>query len=61
MQNLLDFFKSKKGWALMTGISSLLLFHFFEIPEDVSNKFLGMIGAYIVGQGMADIGKNLPK
>jgi hypothetical protein len=53
-------FASKKIRALVLGILSLGL-QFFGVDEDTSLKLTGLFSAYIVGQGIADAGKEAVK
>jgi len=54
------FWHSKKFWAAVVGVSVPILNHFFDLglTADVIMQVLGPIGAYILGQGLADLGKN---
>jgi len=54
------FWHSKKFWASVIGALVPVLNHFFDFglsPEAVLQT-VGPIAAYILGQGLADLGKN---
>lgn len=50
-------FQSKKFWMAVVGVVSVVLSHFAGINEETTTKVAGMFIAYLVGQGMADFGK----
>lgn len=56
----MSIFKSKKFWMAIAGVVAVLVSAFFGIAEDKVLEILSVIIAYILGQGMADLGKNAP-
>ena len=63
MQVLKDLFSSKKGLAAMAGVLSIIAtsLGFDFLSETALMQVLGIIGAFIVGQGLADVGKEAAK
>ena len=63
MQVLKDLLASKKGIAAMAGVLSIVAgsLGFAFLTETAMMQLLGILGAFIVGQGMADIGKEAAK
>jgi xanthosine utilization system XapX-like protein len=60
---LRDLLSSKKCLAAIAGVGVILLNKLLSIdmPEEDLLKVLGMIATYIVGQGVADFGKEKAK
>jgi len=54
------FWHSKKFWAAVVAAGVPLLNHFFQVglTQDIVMQIVGPIVAYILGQGLADLGKN---
>lgn len=50
--------KSKKFWATITGCVVAVGANYFGIDEATTTKLMGMLAAYVMGQGLADLGKN---
>jgi len=50
------FYSSKKFWALISGIS-ILIGEYFGVDEELTFKAVGLVSAYMIGQGIADSGK----
>ncbi len=50
-------FQSKKFWMAIVGVVSVVLSHFLGIDEATTTKVAGVFVAYLLGQGMADFGK----
>ena len=48
------FFKSKKFTVVITGLIVLVLTQYFGIAEGAAAEIAGIIGAYVLGQGVAD-------
>ncbi|MCB0509694.1 MAG: hypothetical protein KDC82_02945 [Bacteroidetes bacterium] len=61
MKVLKEVFGSKKFLAGLGGIIAVLLHKFFNIPEDTTMQIVGLIASYIIGQGLADFGKEKAK
>ena len=53
----MNFFKSKKFLVALAGVIGITLSHFTGIGVEVIDQILYVVIAYIVGQGVADIGK----
>ena len=49
--------KSKKFWAALTGVLAQLIGPALGVPEEAVTQMLYPIIAYILGQGLADFGK----
>lgn len=58
-----EFWKSKKWWTMIAGVSVPVINRIFELNLEVEElqMIIGSFVAYIVGQGVADVGKNTPK
>lgn len=54
------FWHSKKFWAAVVAVAVPVVNHFFDLglSSEVVMQVVGPIGAYILGQGLADLGKN---
>ena len=54
------FWHSKKFWAAVVAAGVPILNHLFKagLTQDVVMQIVGPIVAYILGQGLADLGKN---
>lgn len=55
---------SKKFVAMLVGLLAVLLTRIGldeEMSKDVSLKVMAIVSAYLVGQGMADVGKEAAK
>ena len=50
------FYKSKKFWALISGIGAAVS-QYFGVDESIVIKLTALASAYMVGQGIADSGK----
>ena len=55
-----QFWHSKKFWAAVVATSVPILNHFWELnlSKDAIIQILTPVVAYILGQGLADLGKN---
>ena len=55
-----QFWHSKKFWAAVVAVTVPIVNHFFKLglTQDVVVQVVGPISAYILGQGLADLGKN---
>jgi len=51
------FYTSKKFWALITGLS-VVTAEYFGLPKLIAVKAVALLSTYILGQGIADIGKH---
>jgi len=51
------FFKSKKFWATITGCAVVIGQEYLGLEPEITTKLIGMIGAYVIGQGIADTKK----
>ena len=52
-----ELFKSKKFTAMVIGIVATFLTKRFGLPEEQTTEIIALIIFYIVGQGVADLGK----
>ena len=50
-------FKSKKFLVSLAGTVAVALSSTLGIPEDALNQVAGIVIAYVMGQGLADFGK----
>ena len=49
--------KSKKFWMSVAGVLGVVLGETVGIPEETTMQISGIVVAYIIGQGLADYGK----
>lgn len=54
----MDIFTSKKFWASVAGLLAVVGGKFVGLPESAVEQVILLIGAYVVGQGLADVGKS---
>jgi len=52
------FYKSKKFWAIASGIAVVVAKELLGLDEGTTLKVVGLVSSYVLGQGLADIGKN---
>tara|TARA_R100000951_G_scaffold108896_1_gene105452 strand:+ start:1935 stop:2111 length:177 start_codon:yes stop_codon:yes gene_type:complete len=52
------FFKSKKFWAVASGIAVVVAKEVLGLDEATTLKIVGLVSSYVLGQGLADLGKN---
>ena len=50
--------RSKKFWMSIAGVVSVVLSKFFGLSEETTMQIAGVIVAYVLGQGLADLGKS---
>lgn len=53
--------KSKKFWMSLLGLVSVVLNHLFGMDEQGLLAIGGIVMAYLLGQGLADLGKEKAK
>jgi len=53
------FYKSKKFWATVSGCAVVIGQQYLGLDEAATLQLIGLIGSYVLGQGMADIGKEI--
>jgi hypothetical protein len=53
--------RSKKFTAMIIGIVATFLSTRFDLPEEQIREIVALIIAYIIGQGVADMGKHTAK
>lgn len=56
-----DIIKSKKGQAFLIGLAALLLKNVLGLDEATANQIVAAVGTYLLGQGIADHGKEAAK
>tara|TARA_B100000519_G_C14235312_1_gene434470 strand:+ start:1060 stop:1242 length:183 start_codon:yes stop_codon:yes gene_type:complete len=54
-------FSSKKFTAMIIGIIATFLSTRFNLPEEQVREIVALVIAYIIGQGVADMGKQTAK
>ena len=54
-------FSSKKFTAMIIGIVATFLSTRFNLPEEQVREIVALVIAYIIGQGVADMGKQTTK
>ena len=54
-------FKSKKFWMAIAGVVAVLMSHFFGVEESKVLEIVALIISFILGQGLADFGKEAKK
>jgi len=52
------FYQSKKFWAVVTGCAVVVADQYFGLPKEAVVKVIALLSTYILGQGIADIGKH---
>lgn len=52
------FFKSKKFWATLSGCAAVIGGQYLGLDEGTVTKLVAVIASYVIGQGVADVGKN---
>lgn len=52
---------SKKLLMAIAGVVSVALGEFLGVPEEASMQILAIVVSYILGQGIADLGKEAKK
>lgn len=58
MEVLKELFRSKKFLASLTGIILIVTNKIgFDLDQETVTLIVGLIAAYVVGQGVADLGK----
>lgn len=57
----MEFFKSKKFIMAVVGIVAMIAANFLPVTEDQVLGIAGIIVSYILGQGIADSGKEAAK
>ena len=57
----MSLFKSKKFLMAIAGVVAVVVSHLFNIGEDAIMKVLVVVIGYILGQGIADFGKEAVK
>ena len=50
--------KSKKFIVSVFGVIAVVVGHFYAPGEEMILQLAGIVAAYVVGQGLADIGKS---
>jgi hypothetical protein len=50
-------FKSKKFWMAIAGVVGEVALYFLGVPLETSMAILSPVIAFILGQGIADLGK----
>ena len=50
----MGFFKSKKFTAFIVGLIALALTELAGVSEQIATQIAGIMGAYLLGQGVAD-------
>tara|TARA_Y100000361_G_C11045586_1_gene282338 strand:+ start:226 stop:423 length:198 start_codon:yes stop_codon:yes gene_type:complete len=48
---------SKKFWYTVSGVLVVVATHAFDLPEEVAQQIVYAVLALVVGQGLADFGK----
>lgn len=50
-------FKSKKFWVSVGGVLSVVLSQLLGVAEGTTMEVVAIVVAYVLGQGLADFGK----
>jgi len=62
MEVLKELLKSKKFIAMLVGVLTVLLGKVgLDLDEETLTKIVGLVAAYVLGQGIADHGKEQKK
>ena len=56
-----DILKSKKGQAFLAGVILLVCKDLIGLSPEDAEKIVGLVMAYVVGQGISDHGKEAAK
>lgn len=54
-------FASKKFWLTLLGSVLVGALHYFGASQEIITTIAGLFGINVLGQGLADFGKNQPK
>jgi hypothetical protein len=54
-------FKSKKFWTAVGGVVAVALSQYFGIAEGTTAEIVAIVVALVLGQGLADFGKEAKK
>jgi hypothetical protein len=57
----MEIFKSKKFYVSIAGVIAVVLGSLLKIPEETTMQVAGIIIAYVLGQGLSDLGKGAGK
>lgn len=57
----MDLLKSKKFIMSVGGVLAVVLGHFLGVPEETTLEIVGIVIAFVLGQGIADAGKEAAK
>ena len=57
----MEVFKSKKFLMSIGGVAAVLLAHFLNINESAILEVVAIVVSFVVGQGVADAGKEAAK
>jgi len=52
------FYQSKKFWTIVSGCAVVLGKELLGLDAATTTKIVGLLSAYAIGQGLADVGKN---
>lgn len=61
LETVKEMFKSKKFYSVIGGTLVCAILTYAQAPSSLIEIVAGLTGAYVVGQGMADFGKNKPR
>lgn len=53
--------KSKKFQAFLLGLLAIVGKHLLGLSDEDVTKIVGLVGTYVIGQGVADAGKEAAK
>ena len=53
----MEIFRSKKFIMSIGGVVAVIVGHFLKVPEEAILQVVGIVAAYLVGQGLSDVGK----
>lgn len=54
MLTIIDMLRSKKVIALLIGIMAMVLQELLGLDAETATKIAGLVGAYLIGQGVSD-------
>lgn len=61
LETVKEMFKSKKFYSVVGGTLACAVLTYAGAPSSIIEIVAGLSGAYVLGQGMADFGKNKPR
>ena len=61
LETIKEMLRSKKFYSVVGGTMVCAVLTYAQAPQSLIEIVAGLTGAYVLGQGMADLGKNKPR